>query len=141
MANLVILDTGPLVAVLDRTDKFHPWAIDELSRVTSPVITCEPVLSEASYLLKDIDPGYRRISEVIESKLVEIKFDLAVHFSGVSTLLHKYKDTPMSLAEACLVRMSELYDRATVMTIDSDFLHYRRNGRNVIPLIYPGSKK
>ena len=141
MANLVILDTGPLVAAMDRRDQFHGWAVEELSRVTSPVVSCEPVLSEACFLTQSSDPGYRRLSEVIESKLVELKFDLSVHFSGVSSLLKKYRDTPMSLADACLVRMSELYDGSTIMTIDSDFLHYRRNGRSVIPLIYPGEKQ
>lgn len=141
MANLVILDTGPLVAVMNRSDKFHQWAIDELSRVACPVVTCEPVLSEASFLVGGIDPGYRRLGEVVESKLVELKFDLTAHLSGVFSLLNKYRDTPMSLADACLVRMSELYDKATVMTIDSDFRHYRRNGRQVIPLIYPEARR
>ncbi|MBT5901999.1 MAG: PIN domain-containing protein [Opitutaceae bacterium] len=141
MANPVILDTGPLVAVLDRRDEFHPWAVQELSKVTAPVISCEPVLSETSHLINRIDPGYLRLCELVENGLIGLRFNLSDQFTAVSTLLRKYRDTPMSLADACLVRMSELYEGATIMTIDSDFLHYRRNGRNVIPLIYPGDKR
>ena len=73
----------------------------------------------------------------LRENLIELSFDLGDHLDAVSRLLTKYQDVPMSLADACLVRMSELHDRSRVFTLDADFKHYRRNGRQAIPLIYP----
>ncbi|MDB4474117.1 PIN domain-containing protein [Opitutaceae bacterium] len=141
MANLVILDTGPMVALLNRRDKFHDWVKRELSQIDVPIVSCEAVFSEASYLMRGTDYGFRRLCALASEGLVELNFSLSSQFESVATLLRKYQDTPMSFADACVVRMSEVLPHSKVLTIDSDFLHYRRNGRNVIPLIYPGSKK
>jgi predicted nucleic acid-binding protein len=137
MANPVILDTGPFVAFLNRRDKFHQWAIEKLSKVDGRVITCDAVFSESCFLMRGTDKGFRRLCSSVGTGLVEFDFNLADHFEAISGLLRKYQDTPMSFADACVVRMSEVFPSAKVMTIDSDFLHYRRNGRNVIPMIYP----
>ena len=137
MAAPVVLDAGPLVALLDRNDPFHEWADSQADLLYEPMITCEAVLSESAFLLEGIDPGYRRLNGLIRDGIVHLDFDLKTNFEAVAALLAKYHDVPMSLADACLVRMSELHDRARVFTLDADFKHYRRHSRQSIPLIFP----
>ena len=137
MGGHVVLDTGPLVAFLDRRDPFHVWATGQLHGLEPPLLTCEAVISESLFLLQDKPDGVAALLGYLSERLVEIDFDLEDHLGAVSQLLIKYQDVPMSLADACLVRMSELHDRSRVFTLDSDFKLYRRNGRQTIPLIYP----
>lgn len=133
----VVLDTGPLVAFLDRHDPLHAWACACIREFSDPMLTCEAVLSESLHLTEHCDPAGRTILEMLRSGGLMLAFDLGDHLEAVSRLLVKYQDMPMSLADACLVRMSELHDRSRVFTLDSDFKLYRRNGRQAIPLIYP----
>ena len=133
----VVLDTGPLVAMLDRNDSWHLWASDQIRSLTAPMLTCEAVVSESIFLLRPVDPGCARLTGLFRDGIVRLDFDLQDNFSAVATLLAKYQEVPMSLADACLVRMSERHDRARVFTLDSDFRHYRRHGRQAIPLLYP----
>lgn len=137
MAAFVVLDAGPLVALLDRNDPHHGWARAQLESFNEPMITCEAVISESAFLLEHCDPGYRHLMGLLQDQIVRLAFDLDDHLDAVSNLMNKYQDTPMSLADACLVRMSELHDRARVFTLDSDFKLYRRHGRQSIPLLYP----
>ena len=90
-----------------------------------------------SYFEKKID----RLTGLVTDGILQLDFYLGPQFEAVLNLMSKYRDTPMSLADACLVRMSEIFPRSRVFTLDSDFLHYRRNGRSVIPLIYPGDQR
>lgn len=137
MAVPVVLDAGPLVALLDRNDPHHKWANAQADLLHEPMLTCEAVLSESAFLLEGADPGYRRLNGLVREGVVHLDFDLKGHFNTVAALMAKYHDVPMSLADACLVRMSELHDGARVFTIDSDFKLFRRHGRQAIPLIYP----
>jgi predicted nucleic acid-binding protein len=137
MGSPVVLDTGPLVALLDRQDPWHFWASDQTKLLTDPMLTCEAVLSESVFLLGPLDPGFKRLTGLFRDGVVRLGFDLDGQFDIVAGLLAKYYDTPMSLADACLVRMSELHANARVFTLDSDFKLYRRNSRQTIPLIYP----
>ena len=82
-----------------------------------------------------------RLTGLVTDGILQLDFYLGPQFEAVLNLMSKYRDTPMSLADACLVRMSEIFPRSRVFTLDSDFLHYRRNGRSVIPLIYPGDQR
>ena len=134
----VLADTGPLVAFLDRNDPLHAWACEQIRGFASPMLTCEPVISECAHLTVHCDPGARRLIELLQFDGLRLAFDLDDHLNAVAALLAKYHDIPMSLADACLVRMSELHDGARVFTIDSDFRLYRRHSRHVIPLIFPG---
>ena len=136
----VLADTGPLVAFLDRNDPGHAWACAQFQRFTAPVLTCEAVLSEAAHLTIHIDPGARRLIDLLRADGLRLAFDLNDHLEAVAALLAKYHDVPMSLADACLVRMSELHDGARIFTIDSDFKLYRRHSRQAIPLIYPAPR-
>jgi predicted nucleic acid-binding protein len=133
----VVLDTGPLVAFLDRQDPYHLWATGQLHGLQPPFLTCEAVISESLFLLQDKPGGVPALLGYLREHLIELTFDLDDHLEAVAQLLIKYQDVPMSLADACLVRMSELHDRPRVFTLDSDFKLYRRNGRQAIPLIYP----
>jgi len=137
MADSVVLDAGPLVALLDRNDPHHAWARAQLETFRSPLLTCEAVVSECAFLLEGLDPGGTRLMSLFREEIVRLAFDLDDHFDAVATLMAKYRNVPMSLADACLVRMSELHDRVRVFTLDSDFRIYRRNGRQTIPLHYP----
>lgn len=133
----VILDTGPLVALLDGRDSWHDWAREQFARIEPPLMTCEPVLTEAAHLLARAGLGPPTITSLLRRGLFEVPFRIDEHSSSIAKLLLKYADVPISLADACLVRMSELLDDSTVLTLDSDFTVYRRHGRQQIPLIYP----
>jgi predicted nucleic acid-binding protein len=132
---VIILDTGPIVALLNRRDAFHKWAREELARDRAPYVTCEAVVTEACHLLRH--EGCDLVIELGERGFFTTSFVLGSEWRHVRALVKRYADVPMSLADACLVRMSELDSSARVMTLDSDFRMYRRNGRQVIPMIAP----
>jgi predicted nucleic acid-binding protein len=133
----VIVDTGPLVALLNRADKHHQWTRTALEEVEPPMATCEAVLSEACFLLRRTNGGQDAVLELVARGVVSVAFSLAAELLAVRKLMERYSSVPMSLADACLVRMSELESRATVVTLDSDFKIYRRNRRQTIPLLHP----
>ena len=137
MGNPVVLDTGPLVAFIDGEDAQHGWTSAQLALLEPPFVTCEAVISEALFLLPRARRGVPTLLGFLREGLVKVSFDLDDNLESVTQLLAKYQDVPMSLADACLVRMTEIYDRAQVFTLDSDFLRYRRHGRQTIPLIFP----
>lgn len=137
MRTPVALDTGPLVAFLTRTDSHHAWARDAWSDVAPPMLTTEPVITEALHLLARVRGAQDAVLELISSGVLTIPFVLASEASALRALLTKYRNVPISLADASLVRMSELYPDATVLTLDRDFRIYRRFGRQVIPVFAP----
>lgn len=132
-----IVDTGPLVAFLDRRDRYHSWIRSNLDAVAPPLETCEAVLSEACFLLQRIPGGPQALFELLARKLVILPFSLRAETDAVQHLLGKYSNLPMSLADACLVRMAELHRESIVLTLDSDFVIYRRDGSSVIPTLRP----
>jgi predicted nucleic acid-binding protein len=134
----VLVDTGPLVAFLNRRDRFHDWTAAQWNQIAAPLLTCEAVVSESCFLLSGIKSGSDRVMQLIQREILMISFHLDEHIDPVKKLLMKYQSVPMSLADACLVRMSELHANSCVLTIDSDFSLYRKNGRQVIPSIMPG---
>ena len=133
----VLLDTGPLVAFLNRRDEYHEWAMAQWGQIAPPMLTCEAVLSEACFLLSRMHGGSEPVMDLLQRKIVIPSFRLEDQIRPVQKLLQKYRSVPMSLADACLIRMSELYPENRVLTLDSDFSLYRRNGRQVIPVIMP----
>ena len=134
----VLVDTGPLVAFLNKRDRFHDWTAAQWNQIAAPMLTCEAVVSETCFLLSGIKSGSNRVIQLIQRKILRISFHLEEHIDPVNKLLIKYQSVPMSLADACLVRMSELHSNSYVFTMDSDFNLYRKNGRQVIPSIMPG---
>ncbi len=133
MISGVLLDTGPLVAALNRKDSQHQWARARLAEIAPPVLTCESVVTEACFLLRSVPGGSQNVLELVRRGELELPFRTAEHIESLMKLMKKYADVPMSFADACLVRMSELYPESVLLTLDSDFLLYRRNGRQVIP--------
>jgi predicted nucleic acid-binding protein len=133
----LLVDTGPLVAFLSERDRHHEWARQAFAGSSPPARTCEAVLSEAWFLLRLTRREQPALLELVERGLVSIDFALASELVAVRRLVTRYRDRPMALADACLVRMAELYDEAAVLTLDADFTIYRKHARQVIPLIAP----
>lgn len=133
----IIVDSGPLVALLVKTDDHHAWTVDCLRELRPPFLTCEPVLAEAAHLVRKVRNGIERFVDLLMSDLLRVDLDLMTERGAVGRLLRKYADRPMSLADVCLVRLAEINDTVTVLTIDGDFAAYRKHGRRAIPLIVP----
>jgi uncharacterized protein len=135
----LIVDAGPLVALFNRADQYHSWALDRFKEAIGPLYSCEAALSEAMLLLERRGGDPLKPMEMVERGVLVLDFEVSREVTTLLELLRSYADIPMSLADACLVRMSELSPRCRVMTTDSDFLNYRRNRRQVIPVICPPS--
>lgn len=133
------MDTGPLVALIDRRDHFHSWAKAEAETIDYPLYTCESVLSEACFLLQHIPGGSQAVMGFVQENLVRIDLSLQ-NEASIKKLLMRYADVPMALADACMVRLSELNEKSVVWTVDSDFRIYRRNGRSAIPMLLPSER-
>ena len=133
----IIVDTGPLVALLNKRDAHHEWARTTFDGLEPPLFTCEPVLAEAAFLVRKLAGGPTAVIDLLARGAVRVGFRADDELLGLRTLLAKYASIPMSLADACLVRMTELSPKSEVVTLDSDFRVYRRSGRLAIPLITP----
>ncbi|MEY2429804.1 MAG: uncharacterized protein QOJ40_2689 [Verrucomicrobiota bacterium] len=133
----VLLDTGPLVAYLKADEEHHAWAVKQFAALTDPVLTCEPVWAEAAYLLRQRRGTQDALWTVLRNGVARFAFDLEADYESVATLMRRYADVPMSLADACLIRMSEAHRDCRVFTTDRHFRFYRRFGRQVVPLISP----
>jgi uncharacterized protein len=129
-----IADTGFLVAFANRNDRHHAWAIELAERITEPLLTCEAVLAEAAFHLQNV----RLVVEMLEEGLVALAFHCEDNLEQLGALAKRYADRHPDLADLCLIRMSELHPRHSVITVDRrDFRIYRRNKRETIPLICP----
>ena len=140
MTRPVVVDAGPLVAAMNATDPHHHWAVGQWKALAPPILTCEAVLAEACFLARRIRRGNPwRVLDLVRRGVLDISFSLADEIDLVRVLMEKYRDVPMSLADACLVRMSELHPGSVVFTLDRDFGVYRRHRRQAIPLLAPWS--
>lgn len=132
-----IVDTGPLVAWLDRDDRQHSWTALRVRDLRPPLLVCEPVLAEAMHLLARLPQAQGALLNFLENGALKIALRLDEQIIAIRTLHRKYHDIPMSLADACIVRMAELFDHHAVFTLDSDFTVYRKHGRTPLALIHP----
>ncbi|MFM2429005.1 MAG: hypothetical protein RLZZ511_218 [Cyanobacteriota bacterium] len=137
MSQPVLIDTGPLIAYLNPNDTHHLWAVNILSDVDLPLLSCEAVIAEAYFLLRRDQLGADALMQLLEDGIIQIAFSLNHETSSLRVLMQRYRSVPMSLADACLVRMSELNREAKLLTLDSDFLIYRRDRNAIIPVIMP----
>jgi uncharacterized protein len=129
-----IADTGFLVGFGNRRDRYHEWALGVAEQVASPLLTCEAVLAEAAFHLQDVG----LVLAMVREGLVEVAFECRDHWPQLEALAERYRDREPDLADLCLIRMSELYPRHAVVTVDrTDFEVYRRNKREIIPTLYP----
>jgi predicted nucleic acid-binding protein len=133
---ILLLDTGPLVALLRDTDPFHEWAKTNLGHLPGPFHTCDAVVTEACHLLQLAPGGRRRVLAMITEGSLLVESIFARDSTALVRLLDAYGPR-MDLADACIVRLSELHPRSTVVTLDSDFTFYRRHSRERIPLLAP----
>jgi predicted nucleic acid-binding protein len=135
MAGNLLVDAGFVVALLSRRDSHYSWALTQANQYPPPWHTCEAVLSEAFHLLGG--RGTSALGGLLRRRAMLVAFDLNDEIEAVLKLLQKYSDVPMSLADACLVRMSEVFSDPLLLTTDSDFRVYRRHSRQMIPCLLP----
>jgi predicted nucleic acid-binding protein len=129
-----ILDAGPLIAALNKRDAHHRWARETLKRLDPPFYSCPEAMTEAAAMTGQPSA----IVEMIQAEEIVLDFDLSAQTAAVLSLLKRYRNREMDLADACIVRMSELMRDCQVITLDrDDFAAYRRNGREFIPVIVP----
>ncbi len=132
-----LLDAGPLVALFDASDRDHAWAVKTVGKLRAPLITCEAALSEALFLLRGDPAAPRKVGALFERELLICHPIMNSEAAAVLALMQTYQDVPMSLADACLVRLSEIIPASTVVTLDSNFSIYRRHRRKPIPVVSP----
>lgn len=129
-----IADTGVLVAFLNRRDRHHEWADEIGMRASEPLLTCDAVLAETIFQVGCV----AEVLGLVQEGFLQLAFDLRGNLNEVLDLAERYRDRSPDLADLCLIRMSELYERLPVFTVDEkDFRVYRRNKRDVIPIICP----
>jgi predicted nucleic acid-binding protein len=135
MAASVLVDASFVVAVFNRRDSHHQWAAAQSANHARPWFTCEAALSEAFYMLGP--RGAPALRTFLRRGSLRLAFDLGDQLEPVLELMEKYADVPMSLADACLVRMTEALADSLLLTTDKDFRIYRRHSRQVIPCLVP----
>ncbi len=134
----VLLDTGPLVSLLSPDSQYHLWAKNEWKQLRPPLLTCESVLSEAAFLLRREGRDAELLFTMLERGAIRVALSVQDEQADIRAMMHRYRNQPMSLADACMVRLSELHPDGEVFTLDSDFRIYRRHGNKVIPVRMPG---
>ena len=139
MRPTVVVDTGPIVALLDADEARHDWARARFEELRAPLLTCEAVLSEASFLLRCAGADSSLPVRLVRRGVLEVAdpFDSDADADALARLMRRYADVPMSFADACVVRIVERTPNGSVMTLDSGFRNYRQAGRRTIPLLIP----
>ena len=135
-----IVDTGAIVAFFDRAERHHRWLIGCIESLEAPLLVCEPVITETMYLLARSPRAQDALFTLLEKGALKLAFRVDEHIDPLRRLMEKYRDTPMSLADACIVRMAEIHPRHAVLTLDSDFQIYRKHGRGSLALIAPTAR-
>ena len=139
MRSGVLLDTGPLVAYLRPRDDHHQWAVGQFQALDAPFVTCEPVVTEACLLTARVHQPPERVLDMLQRGPVRIGLEVAEEIAAIRRLMQRYASVPMSLADACLVRLAEMTG-LPILTLDSDFAIYRVHGRRPVTLIIPESR-
>lgn len=134
---VVIVDTGPLLASLLEQLPHHAWVEEQWKRLRAPLLTCEPVLTEAVFLLQRERKDTDALLGLLETGVLRLALEVEAHLADLRALMRRYRNRPMSLADACLVRLSELHTNSEVFTFDTDFRVYRRHGNRAIPVLMP----
>jgi uncharacterized protein len=137
VAASVIVDTGPIVALLDADDQQHAWVKAQFARLRPPLLTCEAVLTESSFLIARGGGNASAAVQLVERGVLSIAQLFDTEAASIARLMRRYENVPISLADVCLVRLVELTSQSTLFTLDSDFEIYRQKGRRLIPLLTP----
>jgi predicted nucleic acid-binding protein len=133
----VLIDTGPIVALLNRRDQHHDWATAAAEGLDAPLHSCEAVLAEAHHLLSGVHDGNRRLNELVDAGRLDLAFRYRDHAGRVHELMTKYASVPMSFADACLVALAESLRDPRVFTVDEDFRIYRRRRNRPLEVLLP----
>lgn len=137
MSGPVLIDTGPLVTFLAAGLQHHDWVCEQWKCLRPPLLTCEPVLTEAAFLLKREGRETDPLFALLERGVLRVGLQVEEELADLRALMRRYRNRPMSLADACLVRLAELHASTVVFTFDADFRIYRRHGNKVIPILRP----
>jgi len=121
----VLLDTGVIVALLDRSEKFHQDCGNAIRELESPLITCEAVIAESCYLLRNLPGAPEAVVENVAAEIFQVPFQLSREAAGVKQVLRKYRDRRIDLADACLIRLADELGTGDILTLDRDFEIYR----------------
>lgn len=132
-----IVDAGPLIALIDRRDRDHAWAHEQIKHCLPPLLVCEPVLTETLHRVGKLEHAASSLFHAIDRGGLRIAFRIDEQTAALRRMMEKYADRPISLADACVVRMAELFEDHVVLTLDSDFLVYRKHGRHPLPIVRP----
>ena len=125
----ILLDTGVIVALLDRSERLHRACAGLVRELRAPLITCEAVIAESCYLLRNLSGAPEAVIENVAAGIFQIPFQLSRESTGVKHVLRKYRDRKMDLADACLIRLADEFGTSDILTLDHDF-HIYRWGRN-----------
>jgi predicted nucleic acid-binding protein len=120
----VLLDTGAIVALLDRRENYHQAAIEAVQQSASPLITCEPVIAESCHLLRRIEGAREAVLANVEAGVFQIPVELPQCISAVRRTMAKYRDRPVDLADAFLIHLANEFKTGDILTLDRDFLVY-----------------
>lgn len=135
----VLLDTGVIVALLDRSEKLHRACAEAIRILQSPLVTCEAVIAESCYLLRSLAGAPEAVIENVAAGIFQLPFQLSREALGIKQILRKYRDRQMDLADACMIRLADEFGTAEILTLDKDFEIYRW-GKNKPFHILPGLK-
>lgn len=135
--NAILLDSSVIVALLNRRDAGHKRSVRALEEISLPMVTCEAVVTESCHLLRTIPGAPEEVLLNLQRGMYSIAFDLAARTGAVLALMQKYSDTPAGLADACLIQMADDLNTGDILTLDSDFLHYRWRKTKPFNLLIP----
>lgn len=133
----VLADTGFLVAIYDKRERYHVACARVCESLDGPLVTCEPVLAETLHLLRSVQGAADNILASVAEGIVEIPFKLSESAAQVQKIMKKYRDIPADFADACLIHMADELDTGDVLTLDSDFRHYRWRRNRTFQLLIP----
>jgi len=133
--NAILLDTGVIVALLDRSEHYHSQCVEVLSELAGSLVTCEACVAEAGYLLRDMRGAPEAVMSNVANGLFHIPVRLVDQALTVEKLLKKYRDVPMDLADACLVDLADRLGTGRILTLDQDFQVYRWRVRRKFELL------
>jgi predicted nucleic acid-binding protein len=132
-----LIDTSFIVALYNRSDRRHAQCVSMLDAMKQRAVTCEAVIAESCYMLREVNGAAADILATIASGALEIRFQLSRSAGRICALLEKYRDLPASFADACLVQMADELDTGDIFTLDSDFRHYRWRRNRTFNLLIP----
>lgn len=135
----VLLDTGVIVALLDRGERLHERCAEAVHELEAPLVTCEAVIAESCYLLRNLAGASEVVIKNVAAGIFQIPFQLSHEAAGVKQILRKYRDRHIDLADACLIRLADEFGTADILTLDGDFAVYRW-GKNKAFRMLPETK-